>query len=170
SPTPRRAMSCGVSRVRSRPSSSIVPRQGLRKPMIVLSSVVLPMPLRPSRATASPARTSSETPKRIGVAPYPAWTSWTRNTSVLRAAEIGVDHSRIVADLLRRALGDLLAEVQHSHPVGDPHDDRHVVLDEQQREPPLERDRPDERRRLARLARRHAGGGLVEQQELGPGG
>jgi hypothetical protein len=37
--------------------------------MIVFMSVVLPMPLRPRRATASPCRTSSDTPKRIGVAP-----------------------------------------------------------------------------------------------------
>jgi len=45
------------------------PRVGLRKPMAVFISVVLPMPFLPRSATASPARTSSATPKRIGVAP-----------------------------------------------------------------------------------------------------
>jgi len=44
-------------------------RAGLRKPMAVFMRVVLPMPFLPSSATASPSRTSSETPKRIGVAP-----------------------------------------------------------------------------------------------------
>src|SRR5207253_1074729 len=53
----------------------IDPRQGSRNPIKVFIKVVLPMPLRPRSATASPARTSSETPKRMGVAPYPAWTS-----------------------------------------------------------------------------------------------
>ena len=62
-------MSWGASRVRSRPSNSMAPRHGLRKPMAVFMSVVLPMPFLPSSATASPCRTSSETPKRIGVAP-----------------------------------------------------------------------------------------------------
>ena len=34
-----------------------------------------------------------------------------------------------------RALGDLLAEVEHDDPVGDAHDQAHVVLDEQHGEP-----------------------------------
>src|SRR5439155_1223686 len=41
-----------------------------------------------------------------------------QNTSVVPAAEIGLDDAGIVADGLRRALGDLLAEVQHGHAGG----------------------------------------------------
>ena len=37
--------------------------------MAAFISVVLPMPFLPRSATASPCRTSSETPKRMGVAP-----------------------------------------------------------------------------------------------------
>ncbi len=37
--------------------------------MAAFMSVVLPMPFLPRRATASPSRTSRDTPKRIGVAP-----------------------------------------------------------------------------------------------------
>src|SRR2546426_943061 len=93
-----------------------------------------------------------------------------RNTSVVPAAEVGLDDPRIVADRVGRALGDLLAEVQHRHAVGDSHHHRHVVLDQQQGEPALEDDLADEGGGVARLARRHAGGGLVEQQQGGAGG
>src|SRR5262249_13248493 len=144
-PTPRRAMSCGARRVTSRPSNSMAPRHGFRKPMAVFISVVLPMPFLPSSATASPLRTSSDTPNKIGVAPYPAWTSRMRNISVITAAEIRFDHARVAANGRGRALGDLLAEVQHGHAVRDTHHDRHVVLDQQQREPPLEHDLADQR-------------------------
>jgi hypothetical protein len=66
---PRRAISCGVSRVSSPPSKSIDPRVGLMKPMAAFISVLLPMPFLPSSATASPCRTSSVMPKRMGVLP-----------------------------------------------------------------------------------------------------
>ena len=68
-PTPRHAISCGRRPISECPSNSMVPRHGRRKPMAVFISVVLPIPFLPSSATASPARTSSDTPKRIGVAP-----------------------------------------------------------------------------------------------------
>ena len=45
--------------------------------------------------------------------------------------EVGLDDARVVADLGGRALGDLAAEVEHDDLVGDRHDHRHVVLDEQ---------------------------------------
>src|SRR6266446_546591 len=173
-PTPSRAISCGARRVRSTPSNSIEPRQGSRKPITVFIRVVLPMPLRPSSATASPARTSSETPKRIGVAPYPAWTSLIFSMAAselgLRRSQIGLDHLRVVPDLLRRALGDFLAEVKDGDPVGDSHDDGHVVLDQEHREAARRRDLSDQGGRLLGLARRHARGRLVEEQERGLGG
>src|SRR6185369_4975726 len=108
--------------------------------------------------------------KRIGVAPYPTWTSLTLSRSILRRPEVGLDHLRIVADLLRRALGDLLAEVEHRDPVRDPHDHRHVVLDQEHRQAARRGDLTHERRGLFRLTRRHARRGLVEEQEGGFGG
>ena len=47
---------------------------------------------------------------------------------------------------LRRALGDLLAVVEHGDAVGDAHDDAHVVLDQQHRQPALVAQPADERR------------------------
>ena len=40
-----------------------------------------------------------------------------------RLAEVGLDHARVLLDLVRRALGDLLAVVEHGDAVGDAHDD-----------------------------------------------
>ena len=52
-------------------------------------------------------------------------------------AEIGFDHLRVALDLLRRALGDLLAVVEHGHGFGDPHHHPHLVLDQQDGDPEL---------------------------------
>ena len=70
-------------------------------------------------------------------------------------------------DLLRRALGDLLAVVEDGDAVADAHDHLHVVLDEQDGQAQLGPQLVDERHHLGRLARVHPGGRLVEQQELG---
>jgi hypothetical protein len=55
--------------------------------------------------------------------------------------------------------------MQHGDAVRDRHHHAHVVLDDDERD--RGRETPQELRGLARLLRRHAGGGLVEQQELG---
>ena len=47
------------------------------------------------------------------------------------APQVGLDDPRVALDLRRRALGDLLAEVEHGDAVGDAHDQAHVVLDQQ---------------------------------------
>ena len=43
-------------------------------------------------------------------------------------AQVGGNNLGVVLDFFRRALGDLLAEVQHHNPVGDVHHHPHVVL------------------------------------------
>ena len=43
--------------------------------------------------------------------------------------EVGLDDPRVVPDLQRLALGDLLAVVEHRHLLGNAHDHLHVVLD-----------------------------------------
>ena len=49
-----------------------------------------------------------------------------------RNAEIGGDDARIVARLGGRAVGDLLAIIEHDDVVGDAHHHAHVVLDQQE--------------------------------------
>ena len=67
--TPARchAEMCDAAAVRrcSTPSSRIVPDAARTKPLIVFSSVDLPLPLAPRSATTSPADTSRSTPNRI---------------------------------------------------------------------------------------------------------
>ena len=67
---------------------------------------------------------------------------------------------------LGRALGDLLAVVEDGDPVADAHDDAHVVLDEQDRQPSSSRMRPISAVIVARLDGVHARRRLVEQQQL----
>ena len=55
-----------------------------------------------------------------------------------------------------RALGDLLAVVEHRDVVGDVHDDLHVVLDEQDRDAALGAQRLHELAQLLGLLRVHA--------------
>ena len=50
-------------------------------------------------------------------------------------AQVGLDHAVVRLHLGRRALGDLLAAVEHGDAVGDAHHDLHVVLDHQHRQP-----------------------------------
>ena len=49
--------------------------------------------------------------------------------------EVGLDDGGVSADLGGRARGDDRPEVEHVDLVADPHDERHVVLDEQDGEP-----------------------------------
>ena len=51
------------------PSNSTLPWLGLTRPMMVLSVVLLPTPLRPSSPTTSPRPTDRETPCRMWLLP-----------------------------------------------------------------------------------------------------
>ena len=71
--------------------------------------------------------------------------------------------SRISAGV---AFGDALAVVEDGDAVADPHDDAHVVLDEEDREAELVAELRDQARHLGGLVGVHAGRRLVEEQEL----
>ena len=64
-----RARISGRACVRSMPLNETVPLDGRNCPMMLLSSVVLPTPLRPIRQTSFPAGTSRSTPRRTAVSP-----------------------------------------------------------------------------------------------------
>ena len=88
--------------------------------------------------------------------------------------QVGLDDLRVLGHLLRRALGDLAPEVEHDDLVRDPHHHRHVVLDEQDREPVVVADLLDQLAELVDLGVGQAAGRLVEHQQLrrrrpGPG-
>src|SRR5207237_326693 len=67
-------------------------------------------------------------------------------------------------DLPGSAIGDDAPFVKDGDSVGQPEDDIHVVLDDEDRQRPIERG--DELRDPRSLRGRHPGGRLVEQQDL----
>ena len=74
--------------------------------------------------------------------------------------------ARVGPDLLRRALGDLLAVVEDGDPLADAHHHLHVVLDQQDGQLELVAQPLMSRVICARLAGVHAGRRLVQQEQL----
>src|SRR2546425_3789620 len=108
-------------------------------PMIDLSVVVLPAPLRPSSVTTSPGKTSNATPCRICDSPYQACSPSTASsgaapaTSSMADPHIGFAHQRVGGDRGIVAFGEDAAAREHRDPVGQVGDDAQIVLDHQDR-------------------------------------
>src|SRR5690242_16501734 len=165
---PRPTISSVERRVRSTRVPSVSrntsPASGLTMPMRHLISVLLPFPLVPSSATVSPSRTSIDTPCSTRTAPYPASTS--RTTILL--AKVGLLHGGVADDLVRRALCDALARVQHDDALGAAHHGAHDVLDHDDRDA-LGVEAKQDGEDVVDLGARQAGHRLVRDQELRPG-
>ena len=73
----------------------------------------------------------------------------------------------MVADRACVAVGDQPAARHHDDAVGEGEHHVHRVLGEEHRDASLDHEPLDQRNQLAALARRHAGGRLVHQQEAG---
>src|SRR5687768_5470905 len=148
---------------------------------------VLPAPLGPSRATASPAPTSRSIPSTARTAPYDTASPRTSSTSLLLSrsvaasprrepaprrdpvrsvgdAEVGVDDALVLPDGHRVALGDLVPELEDRDPSAQLRDEIDLVVDEEQRHPLLAHG--DELAgQLLRLGRVEPGRRLVEQDD-----
>ena len=83
----------------------------------------------------------------------------------LAGAEIDFAHLRIVADRGGVAVGDQPAARQHDDAVGEGEHHVHRMLGEQHRDAALDHQLLDQCDQLVALARRHAGGRLVHQQQ-----
>ena len=81
--------------------------------------------------------------------------------------EVGLEDLRVVLDVGRRPLRDAPPEVQDGHPIRYPHDERHVVLDEQDRDPEFGSNVTDRLGHAPRLLGAHTRDRLVEEQEGG---
>src|SRR5256885_12294282 len=98
--------------------------------MIDFIVVVLPAPLRPTRVTSSPLRTSRSTPWRTWDSPYQAWSLPTESSaSGMLRPQIGGDHGRILRDAQVVAFGEHLAAGEYSDALGEAGDHAEVVLD-----------------------------------------
>src|ERR1700736_547731 len=100
--------------------------------MIELISVVLPMPLRPSKASALPAGMRNDTPSSTTASPYPAVSASIASTSAIgRLAKIDRLDARIAGDIVRGAFHEQRAVDEDRDAVGEAEHKIHVMLDEQ---------------------------------------
>src|ERR1700723_107164 len=101
-------------------------------PMIALSVVVLPTPLRPSKVTTSPGRTSKSTPCKTCDSPYQACRSFTVRSagrSGMAGPQIGFAHRRISRDRLVIPLREHPAAGEHGDAVAQIGNGAQIVLD-----------------------------------------
>src|SRR5437762_2595545 len=163
---PARARTSGAAPVSSLPLNRIWPARGLSRPIMLLSSVLLPTPLRPIRQTSSFGPTSRSMSRRTTDSPYATDQFWICNSVIFVPVltQVDFDHLRVALYLVHRALAQRLAFVQHGHAVRDLADEGHVVIDDDQRV--LAGHRQQQLAGSLRLARRHPRDGLVDQEEL----
>src|SRR5450432_76985 len=155
------------------------------------SSVVLPAPLAPRIAVMPPSATAKSMPCRTSVGPYCAtsrrtsssgsgpsligqppryalrYSPWERPGGSCGDPEVGAYDLGVGLHLGRRAVGDLLAEVERDDAVGDAHHHVHVMLDEEHRQAELGADAAQEHHQRLDFLVIEAAGRLVEQQQLG---
>ena len=147
---------------------------------MAFSVVVLPAPFGPRRATTSPAadvqRDVADDRRAVvaggqaldgqdRVAHHPASrVQRVGGAARARAAQVGLDHARIAADLVGRPRRDHLAELEHDDVVADAEHEAHVVVDEQDRRALVD-DPAQLAPELLALGRVEAGAGLVEADD-----
>src|ERR1700733_11769810 len=179
---PARAITLEASLVSSRSSKRTEPVRFSTMPMIALSVVVLPTPLRPSNVTTSPACTLKVAPCSTWDSPYQASRLSTARSGRVSAMtgprmtgpkmtgpkmtgpEIGFAHRRILRHRLVIALGQHVAAGEHGDAVTQIGDDAEIVLDHQHGA--LVGERSDQRADAGDVVVAHAGHRLVEQQHL----
>src|SRR5947207_15040529 len=103
-------------------------------PMIDLSVVVLPEPLRPSNVTTSPVQTSNVTPCSTWDSPYQACSPSTDSNGTPPAlsmadSEIGFPHRRVGGDRFVVSFGEHPAAREHRDAIGETRNDAEIVLD-----------------------------------------
>src|SRR5579864_3942178 len=112
----------------------IEPRRSGRMPMIDLSVVVLPAPLRPSRVATSPAATVKSMPCRTCDSPYQASSPCTSsNVSVaaslrMAGSEIRLAHLGVVGNFTVRTFGQDAAARQHGDDIRKIGNHRQIVF------------------------------------------
>src|SRR5579872_7140709 len=88
---------------------------------------------------------------------------------LFRLAEIGFDDGGIGANGGGQPFRDLAPEIEHGDPVADLHDDAHIMLDEEDRDPLLVADLAQEPGELGRFPGVEAGRRLIEAEKHRPG-
>src|SRR3989304_421040 len=108
----------------------------------------------------SPPSSSPAAARPQPISPAEEGETWTSALS----AKVRLDHPLVRLDDSRRPLGDLLPVVQDEDRLAEPHDDLHVVLDDQNGLALVPAAR-DGRQELVQERPVHAGGGLVQPEQ-----
>src|SRR5919106_6675715 len=124
---PMRARAWLGSSARSVSSKLNFPALGLRMPMMVFMSVVLPAPLRPIKPIIEPVGSSSDTPRRMCTAAMETLRFSTLSTV---AHHVSLD-VRICERDGRRRIGDDAAVIEGEHALCGAADRLHVLLVEE---------------------------------------
>src|SRR5271154_3522539 len=134
---PARAIRLGIRSIISAPPNFTLPSRRPTIPMIDFMVVVLPAPLRPSKVTTSPLRTSKFTPCRMWLSPYQAFRPLTSSMPASGmhelTSEVGGDHFRVSRNVGVIAFGQDAASCQHSDGIAQSFHNGQVVLDHQDR-------------------------------------
>src|SRR5579862_4539803 len=136
---PARAMALDGRLINSAPSNRTEPVRLSMMPMMALSVVVLPTPLRPSSVTTSPGCTSKVTPCRMCDSPYQASSPCTASMacvegevgSSMAGSKIGLTHGGIGRYGLIIPFGEDLAAGEHGDAVAEICHHAEVMLDHQ---------------------------------------
>src|SRR5689334_5224920 len=128
---PARARASGGLPASSTSWNRIFPDAAGKRPMITLSSGVLPTPLRPTRQTQPPAGTSRPTSPSAWLPPSNWFPCAAASIVVVGSlTEVDLHDARVALDLRHRAVGQHLAFVQDGHAARDAAHELHVVLDD----------------------------------------
>src|SRR6187402_605558 len=99
-------------------------------PMMERIVVVLPAPLRPTRATTSPCATEIDTPCSVWLAPYQALRSLVSSIAIV-LSQIDATDLGVRLDVIRRAVGDQPPVMQHQDAVAEAENHLHLVFDQE---------------------------------------
>src|SRR5580765_885823 len=103
--------------------------------MMAMIVEVLPAPLGPRSASTDPAGTSRLRSSTARIAPYPQLRCSSRSM-LAPLAEIGLADGGVRHHVVRGAVGDDPALIEHEEPAAHPHDLRQIVLDQHGRNAP----------------------------------
>src|SRR3984957_9005977 len=130
---PRRKRSAADSASIGSPSSRMVPVSVRRSPEIDFTNVDFPAPLAPNNVTISPRSSARSTLCKTRLCPYPTETDLSSRSGMVLASQIRLDHAAVLLNLARRSRGYDGARIHHDDMIGHIHHQRHIVLDDQNR-------------------------------------
>src|SRR5229473_6485070 len=114
------------------PSKRIRPDRALSSPITLLSSVLLPTPLRPIKQTTSPGPTAKSTSRTISVSPYATESFSIASIGVSILSEVHLDYFGVFLNRFYSTFAEDLALVKDRYGLRDLADESHIVLDDQE--------------------------------------